>query len=110
MKRVLFQPVAYVTLDNIDELTAAGEDPRLREQYKVLVPVQLPYVFVIARARAIKIRYAAEVMGGRFNAVNVVTPPPNGETCFNLDTQQWNSVFNNAVRKPLDFGSVRSSL
>src|SRR5690242_7946423 len=48
LKRVLAEPAFELTEDLALELFAAGKKESLREQRKVLVPVQFPDEFVIA--------------------------------------------------------------
>ena len=55
-ERVLFYPVLPLAKGLVQKLAPVGEEESLREQWKMLVPVQFPDDFVIARAREIQVR------------------------------------------------------
>jgi hypothetical protein len=75
MKGVTGHPAFELRADFIQMAAVACKQIRLRQHNQVLVPVQFPDYFVVARARGVEVRNAAKVTEAGFNAAQIVAAP-----------------------------------
>src|SRR5436190_1293176 len=95
MQRILIEPTFDLPVNLFREIGAARQNVRLRQQDKMLVPVQLPDDLVIAGARGVEIRNAAEVDGGSFPAAHIIAAPLNLRTRLDRDSQDREAMLQN---------------
>lgn len=97
--RVRAPPAFELRFDLAQKLWPPGEPPRLRQQYEMLVAVELPDYFVIAHPLEIEIRHPAEIIyAARFPAA-VIASPINFRTGFDLISHQRETMGQNALRQ-----------
>src|SRR6185312_6137301 len=77
-------PTVQLRLDLPEKFRASGQPPRLRQQYEVLMAVQLPDHFVIAHPFEIEIGNQAKVVEARRFSVDIVAPPIDIRTSFDF--------------------------
>ena len=75
----------------------------------MLMPVQLPDDFVIARALEIQIRNQPEIVRTGCPAALVIVPPVDLRTSFNFLSEQRKPVLQDLIGQPLDFHRKRAA-
>src|ERR1700722_1153225 len=77
MKRIACDPAVDLRANLVQVSAVARQQIGLRQNNQMLMAIQFPDRFVVARARAIEVRNAAEVREPGFNAAHIVAPPAN---------------------------------
>src|ERR1700722_9222869 len=89
MKRVACDPAVDLRANLVQISTVARQQIGLRQNNQMLMAIQLPDRFVVARARTIEIRNAAEVREPGFNPTHIVAPPANIGPGVDSGAKNW---------------------
>ena len=92
MKSVLGNPTFQLRLNLVEIHGLASQPIRASQNNQVLVPVQFPDYFVIARARRIQVGDAAKVSKAGFNAARVIPTPVDFRPRVNNRSENWKLV------------------
>jgi hypothetical protein len=92
MKRVGRDPAFELRLNFVPMASVAGQQIRLGQDNQVLMTIQFPDQFVVARAGRVEVRYAAEVDGGGFNAARIIAAPADIPASVNDGPKDWKLV------------------
>ena len=92
MKRVTRDPTVELRANLVQVPNFARQPVGLRQNNQVLMPVQFPNQFVVARARRVEVRNAAEVDQTGFDAAQVIAPPADVGPDVNGHRENWKLV------------------
>ena len=106
LERVRLHPAFPLRKGVVQKLRPARQPPRLREQNQVLMPIDLPDDLVVARARGIEVRNAAEVGGSGLDAAGVIAPPADVPPGLYVEAEQRETAPQNVPGDALDVGRV----
>src|SRR5258706_554070 len=87
MKRVCCKPTFELRADLGQVCLVAREQIRLRQDYEMLMTVQLPNHFVVARTAGIKIRNPPEITESCLNSANMIAPPRHLRSGINREAE-----------------------
>src|SRR5580698_8484361 len=92
MKRVGRDPAFELRLNFVPMASVAGQQKRLGQDNQVLMTIQFPDQFVVARAGRVEVRYAAEVDRAGFNAARIIAAPADVLAGVDDGPKNWKLV------------------
>jgi len=92
MEWILLHPTIQLRAYFFEISRFAGQQVSLRQHHQVLMPVQLPDDFVVAREAGIEVWNAPEIERICFDASNVIAPPADLGACFDHRSEQRKSM------------------
>src|SRR5262245_14799311 len=74
-RRIRRHPAIELAEEFVQIIALAREEKGLREQRQMLMAIELPHDFVIARAREVQVRNTAEVVEAGRDLVEIIATP-----------------------------------
>src|ERR1700682_3376323 len=99
LKWILPPPALQLPHNLVEPGIVPRNQPDLRQQNQMLMPVQLPDVLVVPRPRRVQIRNQPKVPSPGFLPAPIIPPPPNLVTSLDSPAQQWKPMRPDLLRQ-----------